>query len=302
MRRQPAHPADGDDPSAGLLAHRTMLFGLAYRMLGSVDDAEDVLQEAYLRWHTTDRSTVEQPRRYLSRVVTHLAIDKLRQRKAARETYIGEWLPEPLPTVTDRSALPAPNPVEAVEQRESLSIATLHLLERLTPPERAVFVLRTAFDVPYAEIAETLHRTPADCRQLYRRATQRLADRPRQQQVDRHEQRRLLTGFVAAARNGDTAQLTRMLAADATAWSDGGGRVRAAVNPIRGADRVARFFAGIYAPRTGSMCVRALEVNGDPAVFVEYSGMRHVLAIDADADGIMGVYLIANPDKLTRVA
>jgi RNA polymerase sigma-70 factor, ECF subfamily len=291
----------GDDPAAGLLAHRPMLFGLAYRMLGSVDDAEDVLQEAYLRWHQTDRSTVEQPRRYLSRVVTHLAVDKLRQRKAARETYVGQWLPEPIPTATDRPAQPAPDPVDAAEQGESLSIAALHLLERLTPPERAVFVLRTAFDVPYADIAEILGRTPEDCRQLHRRATQRLADRPRRQRVDRNEQRRLLTGFVAAARTGDTAQLTRMLAADATAWSDGGGRVRAAINPIHGADRVARFFAGIYAPRTGSMRLRHLDVNGHPAVFVEYDGMRHLLAVDADADGITGVYVIANPDKLSRV-
>jgi RNA polymerase sigma-70 factor (ECF subfamily) len=260
----------GDDPSADLVAHRPMLFGLAYRMLGSADDAEDVLQEAYLRWHAIDRSAVEQPRRYLSRVV--LALDKLRQRQAARETYVGDWLPEPVPTGGDRSAPPPLGPAEAAEQRESLSIATLHLLERLSPPERAVFVLHTAFDVPYAEIAETLRRTPDDCRQLHRRAAQRLAVRPRRLQVDLHAQRRLLAGFVAAAREGDTAQLVRMLAADATAWSDGGGRVRAARNPIHGADRVARFFAGIYAPRAASMLVAPLEANGHPAVVVEYDG------------------------------
>jgi RNA polymerase sigma-70 factor, ECF subfamily len=301
MRSQPSRRAD-DDPSAGLVAHRPMLFGLAYRMLGSADDAEDVLQEAYLRWHATDRSTVDEPRRYLSRVVTRLAIDKLRQRKAARETYVGHWLPEPVPTAPDRSAQPPLGPVEAAEQRDSLSIAALHLLERLTPPERAVFVLHTAFDVPYAEIAETLHRKPEDCRQLHRRATQRLADRPRRLKVDLAAQRRLLAGFVAAAREGDTAQLVSILAADATAWSDGGGRVRAARNPIYGAERVARFFAGIYAPRTASMRVDPLEVNGHPAVVVAYDGMRHVLSIATDAGRITGIYLIANPDKLTRVS
>jgi RNA polymerase sigma-70 factor, ECF subfamily len=282
-------------------AERPRLLSIAYRMTGSVADAEDAVQEAWLRLDKAGQDEPSNLQAWLTRVVSRLCLDRLGSAAKRRETYVGQWLPEPIPTATDRPAQPAPDPVDAAEQGESLSIAALHLLERLTPPERAVFVLRTAFDVPYTEIAEILGRTPEDCRQLHRRATQRLADRPRRQPVDRNEQRRLLTGFVAAARTGDTAQLTRMLAADATAWSDGGGRVRAAINPIHGADRVARFFAGIYAPRTGSMRLRHLDVNGHPAVFVEYDGMRHLLAVDADADGITGVYLIANPDKLSRV-
>jgi len=156
--------------------------------------------------------------------------------------------------------------------------------------------------VPYAEIAETLQRKPEDCRQLHRRATERLSGRPRRQKVDLRAQRRLLAGFVAAAREGDTAELVRILAADATAWSDGGGRVRAARKAIYGADRVARFFAGIYAPRAASMRAQPVEVNGHPAMAVEYGGMRHVLAIASDADRITGIYLIANPDKLTLMS
>lgn len=269
--------------AADLVAHRPMLFGLAYRLLGSAHDADDVLQEAYLRWLGADRAAVAEPRRYLSRVVTHLAMDRLRARQA--EPYVGSWLPEPLPE----------GDVDPAEHRESLSLAVLHLLERLTPPERAVYVLRTAFDLPYAEIAEILDRTPEDCRQLHHRAARHLPAAPRFT-AGPDERERLLDRFLAAAREGDLAALKRLLAADATAWSDGGGRVKAALRPIYGADRVARFFAGIYPP---PLPAREIRLAGDPAAVV---GCGQRLVALAGADGVItDLYLLGNPDKLRRV-
>ena len=283
-----------DAAATELVAHRPMLYGLAYRILGSAHDADDVLQDAYLRWRSADRAAVADPRRYLSRVVTHLAMDVLRRRQAARETYVGPWLPEPVPSATLA-------PDEAAEQRESLSIAALHLLERLTPAQRAVFVLHTAFGLPYAEIADALDRSEADCRQLHRRAAARLADGAARRPVGPAAQRRLLTGLLAAARQGDVATLTAMLAADVTAWSDGGGRVKAAPRPVHGAAKVARFLAGVYAP-DATLDARPVEVNGGPAVVVRSSTMFHVLALAAHDDGVSGIYLISNPDKLQLVS
>lgn len=283
--------------AGALTAHRPMLLGLAYRLLGSLHDAEDVLQEAYLRWLDVDRESVAEPRRYLSRVVTRLALDRLRARQAARETYVGPWLPEPVPTD------PSPfGPLDTVELRETLSTALLLLLERLTPPERAVYVLHTAFALPYAEIAEVLDRSAADCRQLHRRAVARLAeDRPRFT-AGPAEQRRLLNAFLAAAQQGDLARLTALVAADATAWSDGGGRARAARNPLHGADRIARFFAGIYGRPGRAVHGVPVELNGAPALLVTWStGVRYTLAATAADGRITGLYLVGNPEKLTRV-
>ncbi|MFG2058912.1 RNA polymerase sigma factor SigJ [Micromonospora sp. NPDC048930] len=290
-------PPAAAQAAGALMAHRPMLLGLAYRLLGSLHDAEDVLQEAYLRWLDVDRESVAEPRRYLSRVVTRLALDRLRARQAARETYVGPWLPEPVPTD------PSPfGPLDTVELRETLSTALLHLLERLTPPERAVYVLHTAFALPYAEIAEVLDRSAADCRQLHHRAVARLADERRRFTAGPAEQRRLLDAFLAAARDGDLARLTELVAADATAWSDGGGRVKAARNPVHGADRIARFFAGVYGrPRPG---VRAapVELNGAPALVLTWpTGVRYTLAATAADGRITGLYLVGNPDKLTRL-
>ncbi|OKI49928.1 RNA polymerase subunit sigma [Micromonospora sp. CB01531] len=275
-----------------------MLLGLAYRLLGSLHDAEDVLQETYLRWLDVDRESVAEPRRYLSRVVTRLALDRLRARQAARETYIGPWLPEPVPTA------PSPfGPLDTVELRDTLSTALLHLLERLTPPERAVYVLHTAFALPYAEIADLLGRSAADCRQLHHRAVARIADDRRRFTAGPAEQRRLLDAFLAAARDGDLARLTDLVAADATAWSDGGGRVRAARNPVHGADRIARFFAGIYArDRRPGIRTTSAELNGAPALLLRWpAGARYTLAVAAADGRITGVYLVGNPEKLTRV-
>ncbi|MCO1599555.1 RNA polymerase sigma factor SigJ [Micromonospora sp. RHAY321] len=273
-----------------------MLLGLAYRLLGSRDDAEDVLQEAYLRWLGVDRSAVDEPRRYLSRVVTRLALDRLRSRQATRETYVGTWLPEPVPTA------PSPfGPLDRAELRDSLSTALLHVLERLTPPERAVYVLHTAFELPYAEIGEILDRTPEDCRQLHHRATARVRQEQRRFTASRSERERLLDAFLAAAREGDLATLTGLVAADATAWSDGGGRVSAARKPISGADRIARFFAGVYG-RRHRWAIQRLELNGEPAALMtREDGNRYTMSVTAADGRITGIYVVGNPEKLPPV-
>ncbi|MEU3455973.1 RNA polymerase sigma factor SigJ [Micromonospora sp. NPDC006766] len=284
--------------AGALTAHRPMLLGLAYRLLGSLHDAEDVLQEAYLRWLDVDRESIVEPRRYLSRVVTRLALDRLRARQAARETYVGPWLPEPVPTGTGTPL----GPLDTIELRETLSSALLHLLERLTPPERAVYVLHTAFALPYAEIGGLLDRSAADCRQLHHRAAARLAADRRRFTAGPVEQRQLLDAFLAAARDGDLARLTDLVAADATAWSDGGGRVRAARNPVHGADRIARFFAGIYGPHRPAVRATPVELNAAPALLLCWpAGARYTLSVAAADGRITGLYLVNNPDKLTHV-
>ncbi|MFC7545429.1 RNA polymerase sigma factor SigJ [Plantactinospora sp. GCM10030261] len=282
------------EAAGAVTEHRPLLLGLAYRMIGSLPDAEDILQDAYLRWLGTDRTRVAEPRRYLTRTVTRLAIDRLRARQAARETYIGPWLPEPVPTTDEPFG-----PLDRAERRDTLNLALLHLLERLTPVERAVWLLHTAFDLPYAEIAEILDRTPEGCRQLHHRAAARLARGRARFTAEPAEQERLLGAFLAAARDGDLRALTALVAADATAWTDGGGRVKAARNPVVGADRIARFFAGILDPVRAASRLTPIEVNGWPAVLVQQrSGSRYVLTVAAAAGRITNIYLIGNPDKV----
>lgn len=268
-----------------------MLFGLAYRLLGSAHDAEDTLQDAYLRWSRVDRRTVEEPRRYLTKVVTTVALDRLRQRQARRESYVGSWLPQPVPTVSL---------AEHAEQRESLSVALLHLMERLTPLQRAVYVLRTAFEMPYADIAEVIGRSPAYCRQLHRRAAGELDAAGRLRfTADRRRHRELLNAFVAAAEDGDLETLQQLLHEDAITWSDGGGRARAARNPIRGRQRVARFFNGLYGRPGRDVQVEPADLNGTPAALVTVRDQRHALLLGVVGDRIQELYLVANPDKLT---
>jgi RNA polymerase sigma-70 factor (ECF subfamily) len=272
------------------LTHRPMLYGLSYRLLGSAHDAQDVLQDAYLRWTGTDRSTVEEPRRYLTRVVARLAIDHLRARQARRESYVGEWLPEPVAT--------DPSPFGMVADASDLSVAVLHLMERMTPPERGVYVLRTAFDLPYDEIARILDRTPAHCRQLYRRAAQSLGAQRRRFTVARDEHQRLLTSFLAAARDGDLARLENLLHADVVAWSDGGGRARAARRPIIGRSKVVRFSAGIHS-RAAFVITTPVELNGLPAVIIQQPKGTYVVALGVKGGMITDIYVMANPEKLT---
>jgi RNA polymerase sigma-70 factor (ECF subfamily) len=281
-----------DDAVAEFQRHRPMLLGLAYRMLGSTGDAEDVLQDAYLRWRGVDRSGVREPRRYLARTVTRLALDRLRDRKA-RDAYVGPWLPEPVVTA------PSPfDPLETVEQRDSVSTATLYLMERLDPVERAVFVLRSAFDLPYDEIAAIVDRTPENSRQLYHRANARLADDRRRFAPSRREHAALLERFLVAAREGDLARLRSLLHDDAVAWSDGGGRTKAARKAVLGADRVARFFAGLHTKYHPSF--ELVELNGAPGAVITLIGPQTLTFAVVDGR-ISALFLVANPDKLTRL-
>ncbi|HEY1174709.1 MAG TPA: RNA polymerase sigma-70 factor [Phytomonospora sp.] len=273
--------------------HRPMLLGLAYRLLGSMWDAEDVVQDAFLKWSGADRSEVREPRAFLATMVSRLALDQLRSARRTREAYVGPWLPEPV----ESSAF---GPLDTVELRDTLSFATMHLMERLSPPERAVFVLREAFDYPYETIAEVVGATIANCRQMHHRAAVHLAEgRDRFDPTD-EEHTRLLSTFMTAAENGDLDALTAMLGEDVEAWNDGGGRVRAALRPITGLARVGRFIAGLLEKFTFTE-VAIVEANGVPALRAKADGMDQLIFVDFRDGKVRGVYAVLNPEKLTRV-
>ncbi len=279
-------------------AHRRHLMGLAYRMLGSLAEAEDAVQEAYLRWHAAERGVVENPRAFLSTIVTRLCLDQLKSARVRRESYVGPWLPEP---VLDAAALDAES---ASDHAHDLSVALMLTLERLSPLERAAFLLHDVFDMEFAAVAATLGRSEAACRQLAARARAHVqAARPRFTPSP-DEGARLAAAFRQAAQSGDTAAMARLLAEDAVLYSDGGGKRVAALNPICGGDKIVRFFAGI-ARKNGLRGLRAREasINGLPGfVMVDAEGALQTSAF-AVADGrIAAIYLVANPDKLQRVA
>ncbi|MFI7319228.1 RNA polymerase sigma-70 factor [Streptomyces venezuelae] len=277
-------------------SHRPRMFGLAYRILGSAQEAEDAVQDAYLRWNGTRREDIEQPAAWLAKTVTNLCLNRLTSARARREQYVGTWLPEPV--ITSGGTL---GPLESAEQREAVSMALLVLLERLTPRERAVYVLREAFSYSHREIAGVLDASEAGCRQLYRRAARALADaRPRF--APGHELRqRFVESFVAAARDGDVVGLEKILARDVTWWGDGGGKVAAATTPILGRENVLRFLAGIMA-KFGSAEVTYAEVNGAPAMVMRTAGHLTAVASFEGSDGMVtGVRSVVNPDKLAFV-
>jgi RNA polymerase sigma-70 factor (ECF subfamily) len=277
--------------------HRARLRGIAYRMLGSLGDAEDVVQEAYLRWHGADLATIRSAEAWLVAATTRLAIDRLRAAAAERRAYVGQWLPEPWPGDLDDGAPPD----RRLERTGDLSVAFLLLLERLTPEERAAFALRDVFEVSYAELADTLGRTEAACRQLVHRARSRLRARQARPIGSRDEHKRLLDRLLAAIEAADQDRLLGLLAPDAALISDGGGKVRAARNMIHGADRVARFLLGAarkQAPLAHGMAL----LNGEPAVVRWRDGKVHsTISIAGDAGLIRAVYILLNPDKLQRI-
>jgi RNA polymerase sigma-70 factor (ECF subfamily) len=277
-------------------AQRRLLFGIAYRMLGSVQDAEDVVQETFLRWQQASTADVRSPKAYLSTIVTRLCIDQLRSARAQRETYIGPWLPEPLIT---QGTLDMD---EGLARADSLSMAFLVLLERLNPIERAAFLLRDVFDYEYAEIAGVLEKTEANCRQMVRRARQHVAEHRQRFEATPEQVASLAQRFLAATANGDLDGLLELLAADATLWSDGGGKVAAALNPIYGAAKVARFFIGLGRKFPPHFTLRTARVNGGPGVIV-YDGARAYAVICPEiVDGqITAFRIVNNPDKLRRV-
>jgi len=279
--------------------HRPLLFSIAYRMLGSVTDAEDILQDAYLRFQSAPLTVIESPKAYLSTIVTRLCLNHLTSARAQREMYMGPWLPEPI-LGTDQPELG--NPEAQADRNESVSMAFLVLLERLTPAERAVFLLREVFEYEYDEIAGMLEKSEGACRQLFSRAKDRItANRPRFQ-VSPEEHRRLLEEFMRAAVNGDLHNLTNLLAEDATIWADGGGKVRgAALEPVRGRADVARFVIGVTAKfvPVGAQYAVA-DVNGQPTLLIRHpDGMPAVVvSIEVDQTRIRNIWAIGNPDKL----
>jgi RNA polymerase sigma-70 factor (ECF subfamily) len=275
--------------------HRELLLGVAYRILGRVADAEDVVQDAWLRWERADRDAVANPRAYLVRVTTRLAIDRLRSIKARNESYVGPWLPEPL--------LTSPDAAEPVERAESVSMAMLIVLETLSPLERAVFVLREAFGYPYSEIAEILGRGEPAVRQLASRARDHVQQQRPRYDTDRQTRREVVERFLAAAVGGDLRTLMGALAPGVTLVADSGGKARAPRRPIHGADKVARFLVGVATQAAPEQRVDVLEVNGTPSVVVSSAGVPvAVFMIESDAGAISVIRVVSNPDKLAGLA
>ena len=273
--------------------HRSVLVGAAYRVVGSVSDAEDVVQEAWLRWTGVDHDEVRDTRAYLIRITTRLALNRLREQKARREQYVGPWLPEPLATDDD--------PEAAVELADSVSMAMLVVLETLSPLERATFVLREVFDLPYDEIADTLGRSEAAVRQLAHRARSHVHARQPRHHVDKASHDELTMRFMQAAGSGDFDQVVALLAPDAVLISDGGGKKRAALRPIQGAEKIARWLFAVIAENPGFE-IRMGTLNGEVA-YIAYDGDEpDTVAFLEVSDGLISdLYLIRNPDKLRQV-
>jgi RNA polymerase sigma factor (sigma-70 family) len=275
--------------------HRGRMFGIAYRMLGTVADAEEVLQDAWIRWQKASRADVVNPGAFLAKTVTNLCLTQLTTARARRETYVGEWLPEPV--------LTGPELPELAEQRESVSFALLKVLEHLTPAERAAYVLREAFAYSHREVGDLIGTTEANARQLHSRARKRVATAHQKRPVDPGQWRILVERFLAAAQLGEVDRLADLLAADVVSRADGGGKVHAARNPVSGRDRVARYLIGVL-ERFGAGIVPALgEANGEPVIVaVDADGIRAVCFFEFDGELVTSMDLAMNPDKLALAA
>jgi RNA polymerase sigma-70 factor (TIGR02957 family) len=274
-----------DDP---FVTHRSLLFTVAYEMLGSAADAEDVVQETWLRWADVDHAQVRDPRAYLVQVVTRQSLNRLRSVSRRREDYVGEWLPEPL--------LTSPDVAEDAELAENVSIAMLTVLETLGPTERAVFVLREVFETPYDEIAEVLSKSPAAVRQIAHRAREHVAARRPRMQVDRAQQQTAVAKFMAAISNGDIQGLVEVLDPDVVLIADGGGRVAAARKPITGVEKVAAFLA--HAAKAPDLVATATWLNGMPGARVDVGGNVTAVSLVVEAGRITRIYAMRNPQKL----
>jgi RNA polymerase sigma-70 factor, ECF subfamily len=285
-----------DQRIATFQQQRPRLYGIAYRMLGTRADAEDMLQEAYLRWHKTDAERVRTPEAWLTTTVTRLCIDRLRAARTERESYVGPWLPEPL------IGEEVPPPDRKSELASDLSVAFLVVLERLAPEERAAFLLHEAFDCGYPEVARILGKNEASCRQIVHRARERVRrDRPRFQ-VSEAARTRLLEKFMAALQAQDQEALLALFAEDATWTSDGGGKTKAARKVVRGARHVVRFITGVWRRYLSRQTHRVVSINGEPGLIMCVDGRPvSVTSIETDGTRILAVYAVLNPDKLKRI-
>ncbi len=299
-----AHAGDGTHavplascPDGGLsafLCARPRLFGIAYRMLGSAAEAEDIVQDVWVRWQTTDRSAVRNPLAFLVTATTRLAINVLQSARARRETYVGPWLPEPVDTSVD--------PGLGAERGEALNLAVLLLLEKLSPTERAAYVLREAFNYPHREIADVLRVEEANARQLVTRAREHVSS-GRRAPVSAAEQRRLLNAFIAAARTGDLGGLESLFASDVVSTSDGGGFVRAARLPVIGRERVAKFISAVAGHFWNGVTVACIEANGQLCALIQRQGsVVALVTVDGSAQGIQQIMWIMRPSKLAAIS
>lgn len=286
--------ASMDAATEAFVAHRNLLFTVAYEMLGSAADAEDVLQETWLKWVDVELGEVRDQRAYLVRIVTRQALSRLRTLGRRRESYVGQWLPEPL--------LTAPDVAEDIELADSVSMAMLLVLETLTPTERAVFVLREVFDVAFDEIAAAVDKTPAAVRQIAHRARAHVAARRPRGAVSPAESREAIAAFQRAIETGDLRDLLDRLAPDVVLLGDGGGLVQTVLHPISGAGRVGRLLAGGLPKLVGSASAEPVQINGYPALIVRIDGrIDDVVALRIDDGLITGLYVVRNPEKLSRI-
>ncbi len=277
--------------------YRAYVFSIAYRMLGSVMDAEDMVQETFLHWRKVDQAEVKSPKAYLATIVTRLCIDHLRSASVQRETYVGPWLPEPLVTETGPSA----EGMSALS--DSLSTAFLILLESLTPTERAAFLLREVFAYDYGEVADIIGKSEANVRQIVSRARQHIQARRPRFEPSAADQTALLEQFMQACADGDMSGLMSLLAEDVVEYSDGGGKVHAARKPIIGADKVARFLLGITRQAPADSSVQIGQANGQPALFIYEAGrLFGVMIMDVVNGRIQNIYSVINPDKLRHLS
>ncbi|NUP30477.1 MAG: RNA polymerase sigma-70 factor [Streptomycetaceae bacterium] len=288
------HGHHGDSATEAFVAHRNLLFTVAYEILGSAADAEDVLQETWLRWAEVDHAEVRDQRAYLVRVTTRRALDRLRILRRRKEDYIGPWLPEPL--------LTAPDVAEHAELAESLSMAMMLVMETLSPTERAVFVLREVFDVDYDEIAEAVGKTPAAVRQIAHRSRKHVDARRPRTTVSRKQAKAALDSFRTAVETGDLQGVLDVLAPDVVLISDGGGVRSAALRPVVGMPKVVRLLLAALGDKEGKLTGEPTTVNGDPALVLRLDGeIDSVMAIRFEDDLVSGIYFVRNPEKLTRI-
>lgn len=277
--------------------YRVLLFSIAYRMTGSASDAEDLVQETYLRYQAHAGQEIVSLKAYLSTIITRLALDYLKSARVAREEYIGAWLPEPILTSEDGGF-----PLAELERQEALSLAFLRLLEALSPPERAVFLLHEVFDYPFREIGSMLEKSPANCRQIFHRARQALQDKRARFEPEPRRQRQLLSGFLSASQAGDMAALTSLLAEDVASWSDGGGKVPSNLKPIHGRQAVARFWSFWLSQERENkrpLRITLAEINGGPAIlFWDEGSLAVVISLALSDVGIQEIDAVLNPEKL----